>query len=51
MDTHDDDLQASWWRTCDFIASAAETILFIGSFFLSILALCGIAAFVVWVTE
>lgn len=51
MTMHDDDLQASWWRTCDFIASAAETILFIGSFFLSILALCGIAAFLLWVTE
>ena len=50
MDTHDDDVQA-WWRTCDFIASAAETLLFIGSFFLSILALCGIAAFLLWVAE
>ena len=51
MDTHDDDIQATWWRTCDFIASAADTILFIGIFFLSILALCGFCGFLFWVTQ
>lgn len=43
MDTHDDDLQAAWWKTCDFIASAADTLLFLAclaaSFFARLWAL------------
>ena len=51
MDTRDDDLQASWWRTCDFICSAIDTILFLALFGAVVLGLCALAAFVMMAIE
>lgn len=51
MDTRDDDIQASWWRTCDFIASAAETLLFLACLAAAFFALFGIGAVIMMVLE
>ena len=51
MDTHDDDLQAAWWKTCDFIASAAETLLFLACLAAAFFALCGIGTLIMMVVE
>lgn len=51
MTMHDDDLQADWWRTCDFIASAAETLLFLACLAAAFFALCGIGTVAMMVIE
>ena len=51
MDTRDDDLHCAWWRTCDFIASAAETLLFLACLAAAFFALCGIGAVIMMVIE
>lgn len=50
MDTHDDDVQA-WWRTCDFICSAVDTILFLALFGAVVLGLCALSALIMTVVE
>lgn len=51
MDTRDDDLQAAWWKTCDFIASAADTLLFLACLAAAFFALCGIGTLILMVVE
>lgn len=51
MDTHDDDLQASWWRTCDFICSAVDAILFLGILAISFFCLCALGTLIMMVVE
>lgn len=51
MDTRDDDLHCAWWRTCDFICSAVDTIIFLALFGAVVLGLCALAAFVMIAIE
>lgn len=51
MDTHDDDLQASWWRTCDFICSAVDAIIFVTLFGAVVFGLCALSALIMTVVE
>ena len=51
MDTRDDDLHCAWWRTCDFICSAVDTIIFLALFAAVVLGLCALAAFVMIAIE
>ena len=50
MDTRDDDV-AAWWRTCDFIASAAETLLFLAILATAFFGLCAVGALIMMVVE
>lgn len=50
MTMHDDDV-AAWWRACDFIASAAETLLFLACLAAAFFALCGIGTVAMMVIE
>ena len=51
MDTRDDDLQAAWWKCCDFICSAADTILFLGILAISFFCLCALGTLIMMVIE
>ena len=51
MDTRDDDIQASWWRTCDFICSAVDTIIFVTLFGAVVFGLCALSALIMMVVE
>lgn len=51
MESSDDDLQAAWWKTCDFICSAAETMLFLAILALAFFGLCAVGALIMMVVE
>lgn len=50
MDTHDDDVKA-WWRTCDFICSAVDAIIFVTLFGAVVFGLCALSALIMMVVE
>lgn len=51
MDTRDDDLQAAWWKTCDFICSACDTICFLAILATAFFGLCAVGALIMMVVE
>ena len=48
---HDDDIQAAWWKCCDFICSAADAILFVTLFGAVVFGLCALSALIMMVVE
>lgn len=51
MENSDEDIQAAWWKCCDFICSAIDTIIFLALFGAVVLGLCALAAFVMMAIE
>ena len=51
MASSDDDIQAAWWKCCDFICSAADTILFLGILAISFFCLCSLGTLIMMVVE
>lgn len=51
MDDADDDLQVAWWRTCDFICSAVDTIVVVAILVATFFALSFISTLIMMVVE
>ena len=51
MESSDNDIQDAWWKCCDFISSAADTILFLAILATAFFGLCAVGALIMMVVE
>lgn len=51
MENSDEDIQAAWWKCCDFICSAADTLIFLAILATAFFGLCAVGTLIMMVVE